>query len=168
MNPDEPAFVFEMPPVPLDPVVQPTPGFGSPSLMAPTWRSDREVREAAGRGGIRRRAASIAQRMATLRAWEFENVPMLRRRAPAEVFFAVWALSGREHDAAFTAKAVLAHSRISERAARLALRAMLDDGWIERHGAPNGEADGRLRPYRSSRKLEAILVEYEARFAATF
>ena len=28
----------------------------------------------------------MAQRMATLRAWEFDNIPMPSRRAPAEVF----------------------------------------------------------------------------------
>ncbi len=106
--------------------------------------------------------------MAALRAWEFENIPMLRRRASAEVFFAVWALSGREHDTAFTAKSVLVESRISERAARLTLRTLLEDGWIQRYGNGNGNADGRLRPYRATSRLMQILVEYETRIAATF
>ena len=63
------------------------------------------------------------------------------------MFFAVWALTGREHDAAFTAKSVPTRSRISERAARQALCALLEEGWIQRHANGHGDADGRLRPY---------------------
>lgn len=176
MKADEPAFVFEVPPASGEIGGAGVPGIGFLSPQAPASRPVDDPYDAARRDGALGRATSMAERMSTLRAWEFAHIPMLRRRAPAEVFFAVWALSGRDHDAAFTAKEVLAKSRISERAARLALRMLLDDGWIQRYGNGHGnghgngasDIDGRLRPYLGTAKLKAVLVEYEARIAETF
>lgn len=170
MNTEPPSFVFEIPPATGESAARAVPDLGCPAPQPLPWWSEGDADEAARRGGAKGRGASTAQRMATLRAWEFVNIPMLRRRAPAEVFFAVWALSGPDHEAAFPAKAVLAQARISERAARLALRMLLEDGWIQRYGNGHvdGDIDGRLRPYVGTAKLKAILVEYEARIAETF
>jgi hypothetical protein len=128
-------------------------------LSTAPWWATRERRELVAKPA---RPTSpmheLVARLADLRAWEWDHVPLLRRRVSAEVFYAVWLLAGPAHDQTFTLKCVAAHAHAGNRSVRGALSGMRADGWIERT-AP--DTDRRLRPYRATAQLVAVLERYE-------